>query len=886
MSSSKANLIRKISYWAGAIFLIASLILGITIGLAIFLNPAPFRLSPIDISWAWFYGLAILGIGATFRIWRGRLLLVVSLLCLMALIFVPALKADLSTAMAVLAWWLLVCAGIGHWILIRFELHSDLSFLELICFGIGLGFAVFMLLGLILGIAGLYYPPAAYSILLALTVALVPYFRKNFLPAVQPGIKQVQVSWREGDLRLAALGASLLLVLILGAYLWSFAPPVRFDTLTYQIAAPEIYIRHHSMVKISESMNTMLVHYAGMLYTYGMLLAGERLPGMVHLVFGLLATGLTYTLGKRLGNSYVGLIAALAFLSTPLVSVEIGSAYIDFITCFYAFAAIYSGFMWWESLENRWLSFSGIFAGLTLGTKLTTAPTLVTYIVILTILITVREPSWKRRTIRVCWVGFLVLLFASPWMIRDWLWSGTPLYPYKASWYQGSSQFVARIASNPNVVLSNNLRKLASYLWDIVFNSQKYYIESPGGILSALPFLALPWLYLTWIKYPISQRKRFFLLFIQIVAATSLSVLFNFSLVRYISPVFPLMAIGAGLNFEALRQFLQGGKRYNGALLSGFLLMLAYIFSTRLAVTVPRMIYPERYPLKYALGLQNKNEFLEQNLRIYSTFEFLGRLEDSPQKILSLGNEFRLYTPATISASEDESRIYDLVANAASAADLAQLLWEKGYDYILIDQPEVLARPTLYTRAVPSQEFLRQFTKVANTEQDISLYRLIPEGKVQSYSQNLLENNGFEQVDASGHPTAWQIYGLPFLENQTTLVHSGRFSLKLHGPEPPETYGFVYQDVLVEAGITYTVGYWTFSEEPVIISLQIYWLDENHQQIGDQTEWKETQSGWNWYQMTTMAPVGTYYAQVFANVNGDRTAWFDDLCFVEGQICP
>ena len=155
-----------------------------------------------------------------------------------------------------------------------------------------------------------------------------------------------------------------------------------------------------------------------------------------------------------------------------------------------------------------------------------------------------------------------------------------------------------------------------------------------------------------------------------------------------------------------------------------------------------------------------------------------------------------------------------------------------------------------------------------------------------SENPNLLQNPDFEQVEASGEPRIWSSYGIIVLENSSNRVYSGQYSLKLHGPQPPEAYGFVYQEIPVTGGQTYTVGYWVYAEKPVVISLQIYWLDENHNKFGEQTDWQETRPGWNFYSMSGDAPADARFAHVFANVNGDGIAWFDELCFVSGLTCP
>jgi hypothetical protein len=92
--------------------------------------------------------------------------------------------------------------------------------------------------------------------------------------------------------------------------------------------------------------------------------------------------------------------------------------------------------------------------------------------------------------------------------------------------------------------------------------------------------------------------------------------------------------------------------------------------------------------------------------------------------------------------------------------------------------------------------------------------------------------------------------------------------------------------VPVIEGKIYTAGYWVQTDQPVTIQLQMHWMDEQQNMIGKYIEWQISQPGWNWYDVSDLAPKGAQYGQLYASINGDAVAWFDDLCFVEGQRCP
>jgi len=302
-------------------------------------------------------------------------------------------------------------------------------------------------------------------------------------------------------------------------------------------------------------------------------------------------------------------------------------------------------------------------------------------------------------------------------------------------------------------------------------------------------------------------------------------------------------------------------------------------------LTVRTMGTPVRYPARLFLGQESEAEFLSRTLPVYPVFQYLDRQETGSHKVLSIGNEFRLYTKSTINGVGDSPGVYQMIANSKNADELASRMAENGYDYLLIDKPSKAYLPHKYEFAILNSDFLDRYTRLEEVNQGIYLYRFYPEGANNEFSSNLLQNNSFEYLNVEGYPERWEWNG-KIQVDRTDHARTGLTSVQLHGPVFPIEYGHIFQDVPVEGGQMYTNGYWVYSKTPVTLQLQVYWLDKAGQFISSNMEWETSQPGWNWHQMSALSPENAQIGRFFASINGQEVAWFDDLCFVKGQRCP
>ncbi len=335
----------------------------------------------------------------------------------------------------------------------------QLSNLELLILGCGLGLGVLGLLTLGLGLAGLLYRWLFVSLSLLLTLALWPDFftlyRRLRWPLNRPN-------------RL-----TLFYLVLVGLFTLTAAllPPIDWDGLFYHLTAPKLFIQAH---RISPGLDVPHFNFpflAEMLFTYAMLLRGEIAAKLIHALYGLLLTGLAYLTARRHLSRESAWPSVLVLLSMPMVVTLAGWAYNDLALAFYQLAALYallrgqgsgageqntgsqpSTFNLQPSTSNLqpstfnpyWLVLSGLFAGLSMGLKYTSfiGPLTISLILLWWLLrksFTIHHSPFTIHNFLKPLAAFALpaLLIALPWYLKNFFFTGNPFYPFLSGLFDG-----------------------------------------------------------------------------------------------------------------------------------------------------------------------------------------------------------------------------------------------------------------------------------------------------------------------------------------------------------------------------------------------------------------------------------------------------------------
>ena len=224
------------------------------------------------------------------------------------------------------------------------------------------------------------------------------------------------------------LFAALVLVVLLEA-IPALAPPTARDALIHHLAIPHLFLQSGRIVDIPFAVQSYYPQTADMLYLIPVGLGADWVAGFIHLGFGLLASGVLAVRARRWAGDRAGILAAVLFLGLPIVARIAGAAYVDLALCFYIFLALEAFLRWCEAGQRGyWLALSAVALGFALSVKYS-ALVAAASLGVLVFRESARHRGLLAAVARVAIFGSLVLLPATPWLARNAMLRGNPVYP-------------------------------------------------------------------------------------------------------------------------------------------------------------------------------------------------------------------------------------------------------------------------------------------------------------------------------------------------------------------------------------------------------------------------------------------------------------------------
>jgi hypothetical protein len=392
--------------------------------------------------------------------------------------------------------------GLGLLLLRGLRLGRRLDRLERVALGFGLGLNLLASLTLLAGRLGQLHPwPVRIVLGLLAASGLAIEWRRGGVPRRAPWgwpLSRGQTFW------LAAITAPFLLLMALG----SFQPSVDFDALEYHLEGPKEWFLQGRIAFLPHNVYTSMPFSVEMLHLLGMELLDDWWQGalagqfviMLHAPAAALALVL---LGSRLAAPRAGLVAAIAYLSTPWIYRLSLFSYVEGPLCYYHAALLLAVERAWalgrrppavvaESLgpgETRGGA-AGLWAivgGLAGGSMACKYPALVSAVFpagLVALLATVRrrEPS--------IFLGFAIglAIAVGPWLVKNAIDHGNPVYPLGYSVFGGRPWSAGREAQwrSAHGPRPNTLPELATGVLDVAgrndWQSPLYFALAPLAV--------------------------------------------------------------------------------------------------------------------------------------------------------------------------------------------------------------------------------------------------------------------------------------------------------------------------------------------------------------------------------------------------------------------
>jgi hypothetical protein len=228
----------------------------------------------------------------------------------------------------------------------------------------------------------------------------------------------------------------------------SLAPPNAndYDSLVYHLAAPQRYIDTGRVIELPYDHHSYFPFLTEMLFALGLAWKGPVLAKLFHWLMLPLCCATLTAIGQRHFSLRAGLLAAALFASLPIVLIEATTAYVDLSLCAFILLAFMCFLNWQRQRDNFWLLWSGVFCGFALGVKYSGAIFFLWLLAWASTLLlnqiraTGRRPkllgfkasakSYVKYWRPLISFVFLALLIGGGWYLRNFLWTGNPVYPF------------------------------------------------------------------------------------------------------------------------------------------------------------------------------------------------------------------------------------------------------------------------------------------------------------------------------------------------------------------------------------------------------------------------------------------------------------------------
>lgn len=352
--------------------------------------------------------------------------------------------------------------------------------------GTAIGMGIFGMAGFALAITNMATPPVLIAILLTLSIYFL--FTGEFtrvwedlkFTAKELSASAAQVSsW----IPISALIAGGLGILM------SLAPPIEdFDALLYHLAVPEWWLRDGGLIP-SPALPYWYPHLIEGIFVFPISLGVDTSTHLLHFLWLVLTAGIVWHWARQTWGNTVAWNTIAIVLTMPSLLWLASWAYNDYALTFTGIACIYALWKWKELEDQKWITIAGVMAGMAMGIKYTSFFIPLVGIVLIIL--------WERKnTLRIKMIfqlSIIAAIAASPWYIRNWIWTSNPVFPFlfpSRFW----DSFLAQQSSAPGSGIGFDLGALILLPLTATLGSQdKNYFDGRFGPLFLILLPVMIW---------------------------------------------------------------------------------------------------------------------------------------------------------------------------------------------------------------------------------------------------------------------------------------------------------------------------------------------------------------------------------------------------------
>lgn len=541
--------------------------------------------------------------------------------------------------------------------------------------------------------------------------------------------------------------AGLTLALVVSIVFLAWVPPVSRDALTHHLAVLKIYLQQGGITELPDIPFSYYPMNLDLLYMVPLYFGNDILPKYIHFLFALFTAGLLFWyLKRRLSVSYA-LFGALLFLSIPIIVKLSITVYVDLGLIFFSAAALILMLIWTESMyKTKYLVLSAICCGLALGTKYNGL--IVLFLSTLFIPFLYLKTERGKQYVQSKAFGFaglyvlVALIVFSPWMIKNTIWTGNPIYPlYNRHFQNAPADDVEELSIDiknkidyqvghwnhfaiRRMMFKESWGEIALIPLRIFFQGQddqpQYFDGKLNPFLLILPFMAF-----VSVRRPSSSDTHGLKMLAAFVGLFMLIAFLRTSIrIRYIAPVIPPLVILSVFGLHNLAELLKLRDR----LLLGRVLLSVVVLGA-IGINAHYVIHQFRSvdPFSYISGKVGREAYITNRRPEFPVLTYANQYLSNNHVILGLflGNR-GYYSDRKLIFGE--KWFTQSIVLSASVKDIQEDLIRRGYTHLLVNLDLVKQWSRTFERSDQKKiaEFFNHHLRLLKQNHAYALFEVVP----------------------------------------------------------------------------------------------------------------------------------------------------------------
>ena len=447
--------------------------------------------------------------------------------------------------------------------------------------------------------------------------------------------------------------------------LFCFLPEISNDALAIQLYVAKLFVKNASLSPSFYDIASYRPLLMSILYSSGLLFKSVAIAKFFHWFCGvLLVSALAIKVEDATHSKKLALFFGLMLWLTPTLMNQITTTYIDAgvsLFIFLGYCVVIDGF---DNLKPSNFFYGGLLIGLAVAVRSLSLGAFFAIMVILGLRLFQRGIKKQVVIAGVCFASG-VFMTSSYWFLRDWIYTGNPVYPYLGALFGTEDFSLFSSIYFHGMGLPRSLGSFLTIPWDITFKPQYFDYHHWVGpfYLSMLPFVGY-----AAIKIKKARLPLLFVLFF------TTFWYFTGQNVRYLFPAMPVYLVAAAMGLSEIQiGFLQ--KRWRNLLAKT---VACFAIASLLSLTA----YHFRYQFMPVFRIWSGTEYLQKMERTIPVAEWINKNSPQNEKILIL-EEVHLYYFDREVVLDADFNIRTHYKDQSSPAAMATILKEKGITHIL-----------------------------------------------------------------------------------------------------------------------------------------------------------------------------------------------------------